>query len=338
MTPSWILDIFAALMLAVAAVSAARLAVARAWQHGSVVTDTDIAHLLMAIAMAGMLVPDLTTLPRAVWEAIFTVMTAWFAYRVIQDARANGTRALAGGHCAPHLVHSAAMLYMFLALVAPASGSHEMSGMGGSSGMQSLDMPNPRVRVRAHPGRLHDLGSRPDLQQVPRRRGQGWNGAPVRRRGGGSCRRRRHRAIGRRVFWCRPVGGHDHCLSHRDGCDDGVHAAHHGLRTRADAEHAAHGSAGDGIPGFAHGRAQVRVGGERVGRDLDRACGHVDVHGGHPGELADLGPDSPGAVIAAHAGYEDDTGLHDAGFYRRGVPLRRTAGGEVHGGGESAVG
>jgi hypothetical protein len=141
MTPSWILDIFAALMLAVAAVSATRLAAARPWQHGSVITDTDIAHLLMAIAMAGMLVPDLTTLPDRAWEGIFAAMTVWFGYRVIRDARANGAAALAGGHCAPHLVHSGAMLYMFLAVAAPAVGTQGMSGMSGSSGMQTLDVP-----------------------------------------------------------------------------------------------------------------------------------------------------------------------------------------------------
>jgi hypothetical protein len=143
MTPGWILDIFAALMLAVAAVSAARLVEARPWQHGAVVTDTDIAHLLMAIAMAGMLVSSLRTLPDTVWEVIFGVLTAWFCIRVIRDARANGVRALAGGHCAPHLAHSAAMLYMFLALVPSASGGQGMSGMGGSSasGMQSLEVP-----------------------------------------------------------------------------------------------------------------------------------------------------------------------------------------------------
>ena len=39
-----------------------------------------------------------------------------FGFRVVRDARANGVRALAGGHCAPHLVHSASMLYMFLAI------------------------------------------------------------------------------------------------------------------------------------------------------------------------------------------------------------------------------
>ena len=140
MTPAWILDILAALMLVVAAVSAGRLVAAQPWQRGSVFTDTDVAHLFMAIAMAGMLVSSLTTLPNAAWEIIFALLTAWFAVRVVRDARANGVRALAGGHCAPHLVHSAAMLYMFLALVTPAAGRGAgMSGMG--SATQTLRYP-----------------------------------------------------------------------------------------------------------------------------------------------------------------------------------------------------
>jgi Domain of unknown function (DUF5134) len=117
-------------MLVVAAVSAARLVAARPWQPGSVVIDTDVAHLLMAIAMAGMLAPSLSTLPAPVWEVIFSLMTAWFAVRVVLDTRANGVRALAGGHCAPHLVHSGSMLYMFLALTTTTMGAG-MSGMAG---------------------------------------------------------------------------------------------------------------------------------------------------------------------------------------------------------------
>ncbi|HUN37393.1 MAG TPA: DUF5134 domain-containing protein [Trebonia sp.] len=141
MPPAWLTDIFAALMLVVAAVSAARLAAARPWQPGAVIPDTDIAHLLMGIAMAGMLASSLTTLPNAAWEVIFALLTVWFAYRVARDARASGIRALASGHCAPHLVHSAAMLYMFLAVKTAASGS--MAGMSGSAGsaMQALAYP-----------------------------------------------------------------------------------------------------------------------------------------------------------------------------------------------------
>ena len=141
MTPAWVLNILAALMLVVAAVSASRLVFARLWQKGAVVTDTDVSHLLMGIAMAGMLASSLTTLPAAAWEVIFALLTAWFGYRVVRDARPNGWRALAGGHCAPHLVHSAAMLYAFLALAAPGAGGSGMGGMSGGSAMQSLKYP-----------------------------------------------------------------------------------------------------------------------------------------------------------------------------------------------------
>jgi Domain of unknown function (DUF5134) len=142
MTPDWILDIFAAIMLVVAAVSAARLVVARPWQHGAVITDTDISHLLMGIAMAGMLASSLTTLPNNAWAVVFGVLTVWFGYRVVRDYQASGARALAVGHCAPHLVHSAAMLYMFVAITAPAaSGGSGMGGMGGMSGMSTLHVP-----------------------------------------------------------------------------------------------------------------------------------------------------------------------------------------------------
>jgi hypothetical protein len=139
MTPAWILDVFAAVMLVVAAVSAARLAAGRPWQPGAVVTDSDVSHLLMGIAMAGVLAPDLATLPNDAWAAVFCVLTIWFGYRVARDYQANGARALAAGHCAPHLVHSAAMVYMFLGITAPAAdGGASMAGMGG---MSTLSVP-----------------------------------------------------------------------------------------------------------------------------------------------------------------------------------------------------
>jgi Domain of unknown function (DUF5134) len=146
MIPAWILDIFAAIMLVVAAVSATRLVVARPWQHGTrraALTDVDGAHLLMAIAMAGTLVASLQTLPNGAWSVIFAVLTVWFGYRVVRDAQVSGVRALAGGHCAPHFIHAGAMLYMFMAFTAPAAhGSGGMAGMaGGMSGMGTLQLP-----------------------------------------------------------------------------------------------------------------------------------------------------------------------------------------------------
>jgi len=149
MSPVWLLDAFAALMLAVAAVSAARLVAARPWRRGVVTVDSDGAHLLMATAMAGMLAPGLRTLPDRVWEVIFGLLAVWFAVRVARDARANGVRALAGGHCAPHLVHSCSMVYMFAAMTTAvgAAGMSDMGGMPGDVGSAMMTLRYPLLAL-----------------------------------------------------------------------------------------------------------------------------------------------------------------------------------------------
>jgi Domain of unknown function (DUF5134) len=146
-TPAWIPDILAALMLVVAAVSAARLAAARPWRRDAVVVDTDVAHLLMAVAMAGMLAPSLATLPDTAWEVVFGLLAAWFAGRVLTDARRSGVRALAGGHCAPHLVHSGSMLYVFLAGSSPEAVTGGMGGMGGGPGSVTMALSHPTLAL-----------------------------------------------------------------------------------------------------------------------------------------------------------------------------------------------
>jgi hypothetical protein len=149
MSPVWLLDAFAALMLAVAAVSAARLVAARPRRRGVVTVDSDGAHLLMAIAMAGMLAPGLRTLPDRAWEVIFGLLAVWFVVRVARDARANGVRALAGGHCAPHLVHSCSMVYMFAAMTtaAGAAGMGDMGGMPGDVGSAMMTLRYPLLAL-----------------------------------------------------------------------------------------------------------------------------------------------------------------------------------------------
>ncbi len=140
--PDFILDFFAALMLLVAAVSAGRLALDRPWRRGVMDADIDGAHLLMGIAMAGMLVASLSTLPSGAWTAIFAVLTAWFAWCVYRESRSRGIRVLVDSHHAPHLVHSGAMVYMFAAITTPAAGHGSgMAGMGGAGGMPALAAP-----------------------------------------------------------------------------------------------------------------------------------------------------------------------------------------------------
>jgi uncharacterized protein DUF5134 len=153
MPPTGLLDVVAALMLVVAAMSATRLATAwlpasrlsvaesagsRSWLRASGGADADIAHLLMGIAMAGMLAASARTLSPRAWVVIFGVLTAWFAWRSTRGIWANGARSLASGHCALPLFHSAAMVYMFAALTT--SGGMQMTGMG-SGAAQSLRYP-----------------------------------------------------------------------------------------------------------------------------------------------------------------------------------------------------
>jgi Domain of unknown function (DUF5134) len=141
--PSFVLGFFAALMLLVAAVSAGRLALDRPWRRGIMDAGVDGAHVLMGIAMAGMLVASLGTLPNGVWTAIFAVMTAWLAWCVYRESRGGSLRVLVDSHHAPHLVHSAAMVYMFAAITAPAVGHGSgMAGLGGAGGgMSTLAVP-----------------------------------------------------------------------------------------------------------------------------------------------------------------------------------------------------
>lgn len=133
--PSWLADLLAVAMIATAAYCFSRLAVAWRWQRR---TDYDVdgVHILMGVAMAGMLVPRLNPFWDSGWEVIFAAAVAWFGWQTIRGYRSElavGRRWVA--HHLQHVVACGAMLYMFLA-VAPARAGSSGSGMdmGGSSG------------------------------------------------------------------------------------------------------------------------------------------------------------------------------------------------------------
>ena len=147
-TPAWVMDTFAGAVVLVAEVSAGQLVVARAWTRGGGAgAGIAVSQLLMGVAMAGLFVPGLSILPNAAWAVAFAVLTAWFAWCLWRESRGRGAAAMARGHYAPHLLHSAAMLYVFAAL---AGSSAETSGMSsastggmawGSSGLPALHAP-----------------------------------------------------------------------------------------------------------------------------------------------------------------------------------------------------
>ena len=112
--PIWLTGSFAALILTVATYCAGRLAVTRRWRRPTEL-DTDAGHVLMGVAMAGMLVARLRILPAATWEAVFAAGAAWFAWQLVKSRRRTAAASWRCLHPAPHLVECVAMLYMFFA-------------------------------------------------------------------------------------------------------------------------------------------------------------------------------------------------------------------------------
>jgi hypothetical protein len=116
--PVWLSATFAAVMLVVAVYCTGRLVVARRWRRPTEL-DTDGAHVVMGVAMAGMLVSGLRVpLPTGLWEGVFGVGAVWFGAQALRARRGPVTSPWRCLHAAPHLVECAAMVYMFLLLPA----------------------------------------------------------------------------------------------------------------------------------------------------------------------------------------------------------------------------
>jgi hypothetical protein len=133
--PAWVAGTFAAVMVMVAVHCASRLAISRLRRRPTEF-DTDGAHVVMGVAMAGMLVPRLSPLPGGAWEAVFGAAAAWFGWQTIQARRGTARAGWRSPHPVPHLVECVAMLYMLLAVPGsrPAGGGAAgmaMAGMGG---------------------------------------------------------------------------------------------------------------------------------------------------------------------------------------------------------------
>lgn len=122
---------FAVVMLTVAAYCAVRPLAARRWQRTTDL-DTDGAHVVMGLAMAGTLTASLRVLPAVAWEAVFACGAGWFAWRAVQVRRSAAANQWRCPHPVPHLVECAAMLYMLA--VAPAA-VHATTGPAGAGSM-----------------------------------------------------------------------------------------------------------------------------------------------------------------------------------------------------------
>ena len=157
-SPAWLTAIFAAASLAVAVYCAGRLVVARRG-HRPTELDTDGAHVIMGVAMAGMLVSGLRTLPSAIWEVVFAAAAVWFGYRMLQARRGAQSSPWRSSHPLPHLVECAAMVFMFLIL--PASAAVEGTSPRHDHDRDGVPLLVPDPAAGPVPVRLRRLARRP---------------------------------------------------------------------------------------------------------------------------------------------------------------------------------
>ena len=146
--PTWLADILAGIMLGTSTYCLARLVAARRWRR-TVHRDTNVAHLADGVAMSGMLVGALRTLPTGAWEVVFGAFTLWFAVRSARVVARNAVATLGGdthslSHYLSHLAMAGAMLYMFLEMSpsgTAAAPTHAMAmGVGSTSNLTELTL------------------------------------------------------------------------------------------------------------------------------------------------------------------------------------------------------
>jgi uncharacterized protein DUF5134 len=136
--PSWLAVTLAAVMIVTALYCASRLAASRLRRRATEL-DADAVHAVMGAAMTGMLLPRLSPVPGSVWQAVFAVAAAWFAWQAIRGRRGHPPGGWRCCHPVPHLVECVAMIYMLV----PVPGSWP--------GGQGQQMPMPGMSQDAGP-------------------------------------------------------------------------------------------------------------------------------------------------------------------------------------------
>jgi hypothetical protein len=128
--PGWLTGLLAAVMLTVAAYNTTRLVAAPRWGRAAEL-DADGTHVVMGVAMAGMLAPGLSFAPPRLGQAFFVAAGAWFGYQYIRTRRGQALGPWRCPHPLPHLIECVAMVFMFaLPATAAATAGVGMGGMG----------------------------------------------------------------------------------------------------------------------------------------------------------------------------------------------------------------
>jgi len=127
---TWLAATLAAVMIATAAYCLSRLVLS--WRGRSTERPVDAAHVLMGVAMAGMLVPRLHVFWTGGWEVVFGLGAAGFAWLAAAELRSPKSACTRPRHHhLQHVLMCVAMVYM-LAAATTAVGRSGSGGMGGT--------------------------------------------------------------------------------------------------------------------------------------------------------------------------------------------------------------
>ena len=116
--PTWLAYSFAVVMVAVSVYCIGRLALANHLGRRNH-EDVNISHVLMGLAMVGMLVPRLNVVPDILWEVAFGIIALYFLARSIRFVVRHGLSGTSDDHVHHishyliHMVMACAMLYMY---------------------------------------------------------------------------------------------------------------------------------------------------------------------------------------------------------------------------------
>jgi Domain of unknown function (DUF5134) len=139
--PGWLVGGFAILMVVTAVYCAARLAISRR-SGRTTERDADALHVLMGVAMAGMLEPRLTLVPVIAWRVVFAAAAVWFARQARPGRRARPARC---AYPAAHAVECVAMVYMLLPIGSWPAGHGPAMAMPGMN--QGTAIGNPALTL-----------------------------------------------------------------------------------------------------------------------------------------------------------------------------------------------
>ena len=142
--PTWVAYSFAVVMVAVSVYCIGRLLVAKRWDRRNSY-DVNVSHVLMGLAMAGMLVPRWNLVPNGIWVTVFAAIALWFLRLSVRFVRQYGITGTDNGHVHHvshyliHMVMACAMLYMYG--VGSSAGSGGVMVMGPATGARPSYLP-----------------------------------------------------------------------------------------------------------------------------------------------------------------------------------------------------